>query len=341
MFYMSIKHQGIYKEIEELVAKTFGLWDENRVGFRWRNYIINHTRRVTSMCVELGKREGGNTTELAFAGIMHDITKPYDGVYLRGEDGRRIVGEDGFWKNEILMPARSNIVTKLYDKNELYGSIHHISGAFVARKILERYDELEPEFIDNVCSIIRAHIKPLHLTSEELDSVYDKIEKRIIYDADTMDANLGFVAFFRNVHIHAPRAIQRGGFDMENYIDNMGRWIESKQRFADGLFTESAREVAEKRQARKRRLHKELVEEKENFEMNMNYGMLGVIDYFVSQTEDPHFRKQLSYLQNKWIPERQKWIEKDGHIDHGLAEKSLARVDDFCREIDEEAQGKK
>lgn len=335
-------YQKIYREVEELVIDTFGLWDENRVGFRWRNYIENHTRRVASMCIELGKREGGNWIELGFAGMLHDITKPYDGAYLRGEDGNRKVDENGFWINESLMPARSNIVTELYDKNELYGSIHHISGAFIVRKILERYDDLDSEFIDNVCSIIRAHIKPMNLTPEELDKFYDKVEHQIIYDADTMDANLGYVAFFRNVHIHAPRAIESGGFDMENYIENMGRWINMKQPFADRLFTDSAREIGERRQQRKRRLHRELIKEKDNFELNMNYGMIGVIDYFVKNTEEPDFSEQLSYLQNKWIPERQKWIEENGHkIDREIAQQSLLRVVDFCRDIDEEARGKK
>ena len=337
----SLDYQKIYKEIEDLVVETFGLWDENRVGFRWRNYILNHTRRVRFMCVELSKREGGNTIELAFAGMLHDVTKPYDGVYLTDKDGKRVVDENGFWKNKVLMPARSNIVTELHDKNNLYGSIHHISGAFIARKILERYG-LDPEFIDNVCSIIHAHVKPLNLTSEQFDSIYGKIENQIIYDADTMDANLGYVAFFRNVPIHAPRARQRGGLDMKNYYDNMGRWIESKQWFADGLFTESARKVAEKRQERKRRLYKELLKEKENFDLNMKYGMLGVIDYFVSQTEDPHFREQLMHLQKNWIHERQKWIEENGDVvDNELAKRSLSRVIDFCRDIDEEARGKK
>lgn len=337
---MNTDYRKIYSEIEELVMETLGLWDQNRVGFRWKNYIANHTRRVTSMCIELGKRERGNCTELGFAGVLHDITKPYDGVYLRDGEGNRIVDENGFWKNEILMPARSNIVTELYDKNNLGGSIHHLSGAFIARKILERYD-LNSEFIDNVCSIIRAHIKPLNLASEELDSVYDKVEKQIIYDADTMDANLGYVAFFRNVHIHAPRAVESGGFDMENYVDNMGRWIEMKQPFADRLFTESAREIGEKRQERKRRLHRELIKEKENFELNMKYGMLGVIDYFVKHTDSPNFSEQLCYLQYKWIPQRQRWIEEDGYVDSNLAKQSLSRVIDFCKDIDEEARGKK
>jgi len=337
----NIDYKSIHEDIERLMIETFGLWDENRVGFRWRNYILNHTSRVHSMCVELGKIEGANLTELQFAGTLHDITKLYDGVYLTDENGKRVVDENGFWRNELLMPARNNIVTQIYDENELYGTIHHISGAFVARKILERYG-LDREFIDNVCSIIKAHVKPLNLNSEELAKAYEKIEHRIISDADTMDANVGYVAFFRNIHIHAPRAIQSGGFNMENYIDSMGRWIEMKQPFADNLFTESARKIAEERQTRKRLLHKELVEEKENFDLNMKFGMIGVIDYFVSQTEDPDFGDQISYIQDNWIPERQKLLEQDGNLgNHEIAKQSLSRVIDFCKDIYEEAQGKK
>ncbi len=336
----NLDYKKIHKEIEDLVMETFSLWYQNRVGFQWRNYLPNHTLRVSAMCIELGRREGGNLTELEFAGTLHDITKPYSGIYLTGEGGKRIIDKNGFWKNEVLMPARNNIVTELYDKYDLYGSIHHISGAFIARKILERY-ELDQGFIDNVCSIINAHIKPLNHTSGQFNGLYNKIENQIIYDADTMDANLGYVAFFRNVHIHAHRAIQRGGFNMEKYIGSIGQWIERKQSFADGLFTESARKIAEKRQDRKRRLYKELIEEKENFDLNMKYGMLGVIDYFVSQTANPNFSEELSYLQKKWIPERRKWIEEDYSINSGLAKQSLSRVINFCKTIFEESQGKK
>ena len=69
--------------------------------------------------------------------------------------------------------------------------------------------------------------------------------------------------------------------------------------------------------------------------------MLGVIDYFVSQTADPNFSEELSYLQEKWIPERQKCIEEDCSIDSELAKQSLSRVINFCKTINEESQGKK
>lgn len=341
MFSSPISYKEIHKELEELVMETFGLWDENRVAFRWRHYLPNHTCRVRSMCIELGKREGGNLTELEFAGTLHDITKPYDGVILRDKEGERAVDENGFWKNEVLMPARNNIVTELYDKYGLYGSIHHISGAFIAGKILESY-ELDQGFIDNVCSIIKAHVKPLSLTSEQLDRIYAKIENQIIYDADTMDANLGYVAFFRNVHIHAHRAIQRGGFDMEEYIDSMGEWVEWSQSVVASLFTKSGREMAKKRQERKYHLCQELITEKDNFALNMKYGMLGVIDYLVAQTADPDFVEELSHLQDRWIPERRGWVEGDNRtVDCDAAKQSLSRVIAFCQTINLEYGGKK
>ena len=134
----STDYQKIQNELNELALETFGLWDQDRVGFRWKHYLPNHTQRVRAICLELGRREGADQLALSFAATLHDITKPYDGEIHTDSAGKRILDENGFWKNEVLMPARSNIVTELYDSNNLYGSMHHISGAFIARKILER-----------------------------------------------------------------------------------------------------------------------------------------------------------------------------------------------------------
>ncbi len=334
-------YQKIQTELNELALETFGLWDQSRVGFRWKHYLSNHTQRVRATCLELGRREGANQLALSFAATLHDITKPYDGEIYTDGDGKRILDEDGFWKNEVLMPARSNIVTELYDGNNLYGSMHHISGAFIARKILEEYG-LEMDFVDNVCSIITAHIKPLRLTPEEYNHIYGKMEHQIIYDADTMDANLGYVAFFRNIHIHALRHLQNGSFNIARYIASIEPWINLKQSFANGLFTRLARDMGEKRQQRKQQLYRQLIIEQNNPELNMNYGMLGVINYFVSQTSEPNFDKEMLHLQQSWIPERERWIEQDSHgIDLEQARQSLQHVIAFCETISEEALGRK
>ena len=337
----STDYQQIQTELNELALETFGLWDQNRVGFRWKHYLPNHTQRVRAICLELGRREGANQLALSFAATLHDITKPYDGEIHTDDDGNRILDENGFWKNEVLMPARSNIVTELYDSNNLYGAMHHISGAFIAKKLLEGYG-LEQDFVDNVCSIIAAHVKSLSLTPEEYDYVYGKVEHKIIYDADTMDANLGYVAFFRNIHIHAPRHLQNGSFNIARYIASIEPWINRKQSFADGLFTRLAREMGEKRQQRKQQLYQQLITEQNNPELNMKYGMLGVINYFVSQTSEPNFGKEMLHLQQSWIPERERWLEQDSHgSDSKQAKQSLQHVMDFCKTICEEAAGRK
>jgi len=337
----STDYQKIQTELNELALETFGLWDEARVGFRWKYYLSNHTQRVHASCLELGKREGADQLALSFAATLHDITKPYDGEIYTDSDGKRILDENGFWKNEVLMPARSNIVTELYDSNNLYGSMHHISGAFIARKLLERY-YLKQGFIDNVSSIIAAHVKPLKLTPEEYNHVYGKIENKIIYDADTMDANLGYVAFFRNIHIHAPRHLQNGGFNMAQYLASIEPWINSKQSFADGLLTGLAREMGKQRQWRKQQLYQQFITEQNNPELNTKYGMLGVINYFVSQTSEPNFGKEMLHLQQSWIPERERWLDQNSHgTDSEQARQSLRRVMDFCETISEEATGRK
>lgn len=334
-------YQPILKELEDLTAETFGLWDHNRVGFQWRNYTLNHTLRVRGMCLELGRREGADLTQLAFAATLHDITKRYDGKILSDANGNRVLDENGFWVNETLLPNpnKSNIVTKLYTENNLQGTVHSVSGAVIAKKLLESYG-LPDEFNEAVNLIIRAHVKPPKLTPEQYDELYEKVESLILYDADTMDANVGYTAFYRNVHIHSYGAIQRGGFDLSSYVDNLPRWIDTKYSFVDNLLTETGREVGTKRQERNKELYQMLAKEKEHFDLNLKYGLLGVIDYFVSGTEDPNCMEQMDYLEQRWIPERKEWFQNENGETQKLVEQSINRVVAFGNLMEEECSGK-
>jgi len=334
-------YQPILKELEDLTAETFGLWDHNRVGFQWRHYTLNHTLRVRNMCLELGRREGADLTQLAFAATLHDITKRYDGKILTDENGNRVLDENGFWINETLLPNpnKSNIVTELYRENNLQGTVHSISGAFIAKKLLESYG-LPDDFNEAVSTIIRAHVKPPRLTPEQYDELYGKVESRILYDADTMDANVGYTAFYRNVHIHSYGAMQRDGFNLSAYVDNLPRWIDTKYSFIDNLLTESGREVGARRQERNKTLYQMLSEEKKHYNLNLKYGLLGVIDYFVSGTEDPNFREQIDYLEQHWIPERKRWLQRESSETEELAQQSINRVVDFCNLMKAECSGK-
>mgnify|MGYP003337314528 CR=1 FL=1 len=131
-------HRTTVAELDDLVAETHQLWDEEWVGFSWRNYTHEHMRRVRGLAGTLAGAEGADPHVVALAATLHDVTKSYDGEILTGSDGKRIIDANGFWRNETLAPARSNAVTEIYDQLGLSGSVHHVSGGAVARVLLER-----------------------------------------------------------------------------------------------------------------------------------------------------------------------------------------------------------
>src|SRR5260370_25937304 len=132
-------------EVEAVVLETFELWDVVRVGFSWRNYYLNHTYRIRNLSVQMAAAEGADADLLEMAAILHDITKRYDGSILTGPDGKRVLDEEGFWRNEMVMPDRSNWVTKLYDELELEGMIHHVNGAVITNSVLDQHG-FEPPY---------------------------------------------------------------------------------------------------------------------------------------------------------------------------------------------------
>ena len=336
-----MNYSKVSKELEDLVTETYKLWDHNRVGFQWRHYTWNHTKRVRAMGMELGRREGGDVKKLEIAGTLHDITKKYDGEILNDADGNRVTSEQGFWLNEKLKPARENIVTRLYDDYDLYNTVHHDSGAVITEKILVDYG-FDADFIEAVRSIVFAHLKPINMTSEDFDILYKNIENQILYDADTMDPNVGYTGFFRNIHIHAHFAIQRTGkFELESYVQGLPRFVDSKDSFVENLLTNSAKDVAEKRQERSRNLVSQMNAELENMNINRKYGLLGVIEYFVSETADPDFAYQLDHLKTKWIPDLQKSIEDTAlsQSERSDAQAAIDRVIFFTQDLENEYKG--
>ncbi len=335
-----MNYGDVLNELETLVNDTFALWEHNRVGFQWRHYTWNHTLRVRAMSMALGEREGGDVKLLEVAGTLHDITKRYDGVILTDDNGKRILDSNGFWLNETLTPAGTNIVTELYEKHGLQGTVHHESGAVITENILAMYD-FDPAFVEAATAVVLAHLKPMNLTAEDFKLLYGRIENQILYDADTMDPNVGYTAFFRNIHIHSYFALQRGNFDLEDYVRSLPRWIDSKQSFVDNLLTEASREVAQARQDRNQHLFSEMVAELDDMEINRKYGLLGIIEYFVSETADPHFLNQMEYLTTEWLPERQRRLAESGS-DASVRDRAagaLARVSDFLTLLTRESKG--
>ena len=334
-------YQKTLAELENLVLETYGLWDHNRVGFQWRHYTWNHTKRVRAMGMELGGKVGGDIQKLEVAGTLHDITKRYDGEILHDKDGKRVTSSQGFWLNEKIKPARQNVITELYEQYDLYETVHHDSGATISEKILVDFG-FDTEFVEAVRSIVFAHLKPINMNHSDFDILYKNIENQILYDADTMDPNVGYTSFFRNIHIHAHFAIQRNGkFELESYVEGLTGFVDSKDSFVDQLLTDVAIEVATNRQARTRQLATEMNLELDNLEINRQYGLLGVIEFFVSEVEDPDFAYQLNYLQKEWIPKRRKWIadRKMSRQERNDAELAVGRVVSFTDNLESEYKG--
>lgn len=306
-----IDEARILKELEGLVKETFMLWDEKRIGFSWRHYFFNHTQRVRALSVTIAKNEGADHRKIEYASLLHDITKRYDGGFLTDKDGKRIVNEDGFWLNETLLPKRTNIVTQLYDEHNLAQTLHNVSGAVITERLLKNYG-FPDDFCADVGSIVLTHLKPNETSTEKIKAFNSNLEGRILYEADTIDSNLGLTAFFRNIGIHTYYMVERTGrIDLKEYIDGIPRWLNMKEEFLPRMQTETGRRIADARQKRNWEIWSWIEREKENFEVNEQYGVLGVVKYFMDCYDDPNMSEQMAYLENEWIPARKLMLESE------------------------------
>lgn len=331
--------KGVLAEVEALVKETFDLWDVVRVGFSWRNYYMNHTYRIRNMSVQMAAAEGGDPELLEMAAILHDITKRYDGNILTGPDGKRVLDEEGFWRNEMVMPDRSNWVTKLYDELELEGLIHHVSGAVITDRVLGEFG-FEAPYRETVAEVVRGHLKPTTLSEAEFNHRYRLAESRILYDADTIDPNVGLTAFYRNIQISAGGWLRRGETpDLEAYVRGLPRWVGMKDEFIDHMLTARGREIAAERQRRNRELCAQLQEELDAFALNEAYGMLGCVRYLMTDAEDPSLHRHARGLREQWLPEREQALAEERVHDRSAAGESLQRARGFIGLLEAEIAG--
>ena len=293
-------------ELEALVQETYQLWDEIWVGFSWRNYTFDHVMRVRGLARTLARRENGDLKPLEFAATLHDITKAYDGEILV-RDGKRVLDADGFWLNEKLAPARQNQVTELYDRLGLTGTVHHISGGKVATALLldRGYDE---EFCERVREIIAAHLKPVPDTAPAGLS---------LYDADSIDANIGLPAFYRNIQITMHRMEQeyaRRGESLDDYMrtelepflsgylrERIPAWIHGKDTdFVAKLTTEAGRQAARARIEALSRETVAMADELNEFDRNIERGRLAIVKRFIDNRDNPSLSAETRYLHENW-----------------------------------------
>jgi len=309
---LSAEDRDALRRLEDLVRQTHLLWDEEWVGFSWRNYTFEHMQRVRGLSRTLAPEEGADARVLEFAATLHDVTKSYDGDILVGSDGKRVVDENGFWRNATLPPARQNKVTALYDQLGLAGTVHSISGGKIADALLDEAG-YPSDFRARVDRAVQEHL---------IAGPAASIEGKVLNDADTIDANIGLPAFYRNIQISLHRedqtyAKRNTGTEGETFLDwlkvnlpgyldtylkeKIPTWVEGKQRdFVHKLNTESARRVAQLRIDRLRVVNQSLVQELEALEDALDAGGLAIVQYFMENRSNPQMTEQLGLLEQRW-----------------------------------------
>ena len=295
------------RDLDDLVRQTHLLWDEEWVGFSWRNYTYEHMQRVRGLARTIGRAEGAEGRVIEFAATLHDVTKSYDGEIVVGPDGKRLLDENGFWKNATLLPQRQNRVTVHYDRLELAGTLHNVSGGRVADALLAETG-YPGAFRARVDQAIQEHLMAASGAS---------LEGKALYDADTIDANIGLPAFYRNIQIslrgqdrqYARRNESFVEWLQENlpqYLDEylkerIPTWIEGKQRdFVPKMTTGAGRGVAEARLERLVQINGQLVAELEELEQAVEEGRLAVVRYFMENRSNPELTAQLALLEQRW-----------------------------------------
>jgi len=308
---LSASDQEALRRLEELVRQTHLLWDQEWVGFSWRNYTFEHMQRVRGLARTLGREEGADTRVLEFASTLHDVTKSYDGDILVGADGKRVLDENGFWKNATLAPARTNKVTQLYHQLGLAGTVHSISGGKIAAALLEE-EGYPADFRARVDCAVQEHL---------IAGPDASIEGKVLNDADTIDANVGLPAFYRNIQISLHREDEQYGKRGERFLDwlrdnlpgyldtylkeKIPTWVEGKQRdFVPKLNTQSAQRLAQQRIERLREVNRSLVTELETLEDALDQGGLAVVRYFMENRSNPQMTEQLGLLEQRWATEQ-------------------------------------
>ena len=297
-------HRATVAELDALVAETHQLWDEEWVGFSWRNYTHEHMRRVRGLAGTIAGVEGADPRVVTLAATLHDVTKSYDGEILTGPDGKRVLDENGFWRNATLAPARSNSVTAIYDHLGLAGSVHHVSGGAVARVLLEGRG-LPGGLIDGVEQAIVEHLVATPESS---------VAGKCLYDADTIDANVGMPAFYRNIQISLrgqdAQFAARGesfrewlhanlGTFLDSYLrEKIPAWIDGKARdFVPKLMTSTGRGVASERLDRLSRAVTEMVSELDDLDRARKHGAIRVVEAFMTRRSNPRLVDELDHVE--------------------------------------------
>src|SRR5262245_11010163 len=301
---IAVDHEQALRQLDELVRETHQLWDEEWVGFSWRNYTYDHMARVRSLARTIGQREGADDLVIRYGATLHDCTKSFDGEILTTPDGKRVVDESGLWLNDYLPPARANRLTRIYDQLDLHRTVHSKSGAQIADYLLSELG-LPEAFRGHVQEVIHSHLIPGQESS---------IEGRSLYDADTIDANIGLPAFYRNIRISMHRQedqFAQRGEDLGEWLsanrdsflrgypgERVRPWNEGKRNdFIPKLTTDTARQLATERVERLNGWLDLLAAELDDPEAALKDGALAIVWDFIGRRRNPSLSQELVRLE--------------------------------------------
>ena len=294
------------RSLERLVADTYLLWEPGWVTFNWREYTYDHVQRVRALARTLAARERADAESVDLAALLHDVTKSYDGEYITDAAGQRVVDANGQWHNLSRAPMGSNAVTDAYASLGLSGTLHNISGAQVAQVLLHQRG-VDAGLCERVATIIYDHLSPpADAASESL----------CLYDADTIDANIGLPAFVRNIyiHLHFYEARNPTARPLDNLLTNapleyldpyvrekLKPWAQGKLRdFVPRLRTAAGRELARARLERLDAVFDQL--EQELCEpANLTSGALAVVLHYMRQREGASIAAETRFLATDWL----------------------------------------
>ncbi len=133
--------------------------------------------------------------------------------------------------------------------------------------------------------------------------------------------------------------LQRNGkAELSEYIEGIPRWLNMKEDFLPRMQTDTGGKWGAARQKRNWEIWSLIEKEKENFELNEKYGILGIVKYFMSCCDDPNMQEQMDYIESEWVPEREKMLSSE-NSGRDAAERSLNSAIDFHSLLAKEIKG--